>query len=175
MQIVVQQKHFAGIDENKPAAALIAIDHPGGSNERELALKTMAEKAIAILSKNEKGFVLLVEGSQIDWAGHKNDEEKVIREMHRQFFDGKERYREQDPALPKAVLCDLDGTLAILNGRDPYVADKCEGDLLNVPVANILLSYKEQGRKIILLSGRSDLYQPQTLNWLEKHAISYDH
>ena len=93
----------------------------------------------------------LTECLERDKQREKGVGEKVIREMHRQFFDGKERYREQDPALPKAVVCDLDGTLAILNGRNPYVADKCEGDLLNVPVANILLNHKQQGHKIILL------------------------
>ena len=31
--------------------------------------------------KNEKGFMLMVEGSQIDWGGHNNDGEYVVKEM----------------------------------------------------------------------------------------------
>ena len=37
------------------------------------SLAEMTEKAIQVLSKNKQGFFLMVEGSQIDWAGHAND------------------------------------------------------------------------------------------------------
>jgi alkaline phosphatase len=37
-------------------------------------------KAIEILSKNEKGFFLMIEGSQIDWAGHANAADTLIDE-----------------------------------------------------------------------------------------------
>jgi alkaline phosphatase len=37
------------------------------------SLAEMTEKAIELLSQNEKGFFLMVEGSQVDWAGHAND------------------------------------------------------------------------------------------------------
>ena len=37
------------------------------------SLEEMVAKAIAILSKNKNGFVLMVEGSKVDWAGHANE------------------------------------------------------------------------------------------------------
>jgi alkaline phosphatase len=37
--------------------------------------------AISHLSQNPEGFFLLVEGSQIDWAGHANDAEYLVSEM----------------------------------------------------------------------------------------------
>lgn len=37
--------------------------------------------AIEYLSQNDKGFFLMVEGSQIDWAGHANDSEYLVGEM----------------------------------------------------------------------------------------------
>ncbi|MGD8368102.1 MAG: alkaline phosphatase [Desulfobacterales bacterium] len=37
------------------------------------SLAEMTDKAIALLSANRKGFFLMVEGSQVDWAGHAND------------------------------------------------------------------------------------------------------
>lgn len=43
-------------------------------------LNEMTAVAIEILSKNPNGFVLMVEGSQIDFAGHNNDEERLIHE-----------------------------------------------------------------------------------------------
>ncbi len=37
------------------------------------SIAEMTKKAIEILSQNPKGFLLMVEGSQVDWAGHAND------------------------------------------------------------------------------------------------------
>jgi len=44
-------------------------------------LADMTGKAIELLSVNESGFFLMVEGSQIDWAGHGKDISGVISEM----------------------------------------------------------------------------------------------
>lgn len=40
---------------------------------KEPSLAEMTSKAVAILSQDEDGFFLLVEGSKIDWAAHAND------------------------------------------------------------------------------------------------------
>lgn len=40
---------------------------------KEPSLAEMTSKALDVLSKNEKGFFLMVEGSKIDWACHAND------------------------------------------------------------------------------------------------------
>ena len=42
------------------------------------SLEEMTQKAIDILSQDPDGFFLLVEGGQIDWAGHVNDAANVI-------------------------------------------------------------------------------------------------
>lgn len=44
------------------------------------SLSEMTEKALEILSKNENGFFLMVEGSQVDWAAHANDAATMIDE-----------------------------------------------------------------------------------------------
>ncbi len=46
----------------------------------EPSLALMTKKAIDILSKNDNGFMLMVEGSQIDWAGHANNLNEMIRQ-----------------------------------------------------------------------------------------------
>lgn len=45
------------------------------------SLEEMTHAAIERLSKNEEGFLLMVEGSQIDWAGHDNDVVGAMSEM----------------------------------------------------------------------------------------------
>ncbi|MGH1362556.1 MAG: alkaline phosphatase [Calditrichia bacterium] len=51
------------------------------NDAHEPTVKQMTEKALNLLKDSEKGFFLMVEGSQIDWGGHNNDPEYVIREM----------------------------------------------------------------------------------------------
>ena len=70
----------------------------------------------------------------------------------------------------KAIICDLDGTLALL-GRDPYDATDAHLDTLNSPVAKVLSLYNG---KIVLVSGRESKYRPQTEKWLDTHGIRYD-
>lgn len=50
-------------------------------DENTPSLADMTKVAIKQLSKNEKGFFLLVEGSQIDWAAHRQDIVGVMSEM----------------------------------------------------------------------------------------------
>lgn len=68
------------------------------------------------------------------------------------------------------LLCDLDGTLALLNGRDPYDASTCEQDPLNLHVYMVLNALRKD-YDIIFLSGRMDTYRQQTTNWLIKHGL----
>lgn len=57
----------------KPAALETKDDEP--------TLAEMTGKALDLLGKKEKGFFLMVEGSQIDWANHGNDEKEFYRQM----------------------------------------------------------------------------------------------
>lgn len=50
-------------------------------NSQEPSLVDLTAKAIEILQRNEKGFFLMVEGSQIDWGGHDNELEYLINEV----------------------------------------------------------------------------------------------
>jgi alkaline phosphatase len=52
---------------------------PGGTTEPTLAEMTNA--ALTILDKNTKGFFLMVEGSQIDWANHARDLEYQVKDV----------------------------------------------------------------------------------------------
>ncbi len=47
----------------------------------EPSLAGMTEKAIEVLSRNNEGFFLMVEGSQIDWGAHDNNLEYTVREQ----------------------------------------------------------------------------------------------
>ncbi len=68
--------------ESKKLAGLLAKEHMNTISEgRKDALPEMTRKAIETLSKNNKGFVLMVEGSMIDWGGHEQNIGYVVNEM----------------------------------------------------------------------------------------------
>ncbi len=101
----------------------------------------------------------------------------VIMKMYKRHILEDERgphYQKQDETLPSAIICDLDGTLAIIHDRSPFDSKSCERDLLNKPVAEILKTYYEKGVKIIFMSGREDDSRNQTMNWLYYNKIQYD-
>jgi predicted kinase len=114
----------------------------------------------------------------------KNVIQKFVQNLNslKENFDFSERKKQektiliadQNQILPKAIICDLDGTLALMNGRNPFDAARCDEDLLNVPVANTLKNYHQLGYKIILLSGREEKYKEPTLRFLETHQINFD-
>ena len=77
--------------------------------------------------------------------------------------------------MEKAIICDLDGTLALLGGRNPFNPKSVESDLLNNPVANILHVYASQSQlpvEIIFVTGRFEKLKAQTETWLQKHNIN---
>ncbi len=79
------------------------------------------------------------------------------------------RFWENDNSKPSAFLCDLDGTLSILNNRSPYEDEKCEQDIPNVPVIE-MITCLSVNNKIIFVSGRQDKSRTQTINWIETHT-----
>lgn len=102
-------------------------------------------------------------------AGHVG--EKVIRNMNTQFKVWQETPQKVEviPNLPPAIICDLDGTLAIHNGRGPFDYARCDEDLPNPAVMAILQSLRFQGLiRIIFMSGREDSARPKTVEWLSR-------
>jgi len=76
---------------------------------------------------------------------------------------------------PKVILCDIDGTLALLGERDRFDPTTGE-DTLNYPIANILQVYDNQQVipvELILITGREDKYRIATEEWLKKHKITH--
>ena len=80
-----------------------------------------------------------------------------------------------DLTLPAAVMCDIDGTLALMGDRGPYDFERCGTDRLNEPVRRALVSFRLANDDwIVLLSGRGEEYRPQTETWLAQHQVPYD-
>jgi predicted kinase len=79
-------------------------------------------------------------------------------------------------ASPRAILVDIDGTLAIRDPskRGPFDWELVGLDSVNLDVARMVASYYGLHGKVILMSGRSEVCRAQTERWLEISGIPYD-
>jgi alkaline phosphatase len=81
MPLILTGDNLSAHTDTQKLAALLA---PGGlpkAADRDYSLSRLTQTAIHILSKNRNGFVLMVEGSQIDWAAHNHDQQRLISEL----------------------------------------------------------------------------------------------
>jgi len=79
-EVVTTSEGFREIKSPEGVFAFLAMKYMPSADKLEISLTEMTEKAIEILSANKNGFFLMVEGAQIDWAGHRGDSEGIIRE-----------------------------------------------------------------------------------------------
>jgi predicted kinase len=76
----------------------------------------------------------------------------------------------QDPNNPRAIICDLDGSLAIVGDRSPYSAENCHlVDRPNPHVVETVKLYHGNGYKIIFCSGRMERDREPTVKFIEQH------
>lgn len=107
-----------------------------------------------------------------------------IRDLHARFIAGKgyplpmptpeaakpaDRY-EPSTDLPKAVLVDIDGTVALMGDRSPFDATRVGEDSPNLPVIEIVWSLYRQGFAVVFVSGRSSDARAETDQWLRRHV-----
>ena len=73
-----------------------------------------------------------------------------------------------------AVIVDIDGTLAIHDGRSPYDYSKVTQDKPNQDVVNLVNDLYSVGYRVIITSGRPDSVRAETADWLTKY-VEWDH
>lgn len=69
------------LTHSRKLCALLSDDNPDKAMERGRMLTLGSLKAIETLNQYDNGFVLMIEGSQIDWACHNNDSLYLTAEM----------------------------------------------------------------------------------------------
>jgi len=71
---------------------------------------------------------------------------------------------------PPVVIVDIDGTLALHNGRSPYDLSRCGDDLPNRPVIDAVRSAAAAGLRVVYCSGREASAREATRKWLRSHV-----
>ena len=99
--------------------------------------------------------------------------ETVIRRMYNQYLKPKPAIYEHNKSLPKAVICDIDGTLAHMKDRSPYDWSRVGEDKIDPIIKNLLNTLKEKHIKILFVSGRNEVCRKETNEWLRKNGIPH--
>lgn len=109
--------------------------------------------------------------------------ENFIHSQYKKYVDGKDwkyGYFPQplypatpDKTLPKAIIVDIDGTIASALHRDIYDLTRVLTDEV-IQSTKTLVDNMRATHKIIFLSGRYDTCRPDTERWLEQKNIDFD-
>ncbi|WP_326554636.1 phosphatase domain-containing protein [Micromonospora sp. NBC_01813] len=108
----------------------------------------------------------------------------VIRDMYQRFIHGRpyplpiplevprptsmEPY-VPDTSKPKAVIVDIDGTVALMGSRDPFDESRVHEDRPNRAVIEAVEALEGQNYAVIFCSGRTDGCREATEKWLVDH------
>ena len=85
-------------------------------------------------------------------------------------FTDKRIIKEPELKLPNCVICDLDGTLALHQGRHPYEWDKISTDKMDSRLQLMLMKLHDNNQsEIIFVTGRNAEARQATIEWLDKH------
>lgn len=118
--------------------------------------------------------------------------EEFLRERYERFIQGKtltnpelpeptpehvvEPYEQPyEQTTTKAVIFDIDGTLAIMGDRNPYDGHLVHLDSINEDVRQALWHYHDQGHTVYIVTGRDEKYREVTEKWLVANQAYYDH
>lgn len=72
-----------------------------------------------------------------------------------------------DGSKPRAIMVDIDGTLAIMDGRSPYDLSLVATDKPNWPVIEAVQSARRDRLEVLFCSGRSEEARDATNDWLD--------
>lgn len=110
----------------------------------------------------------------------------VIKDMYERYIKGKgyplpmpvqedgqvtdPDFVERVPGLPRAVLVDIDGTVALKGARSPFDESRVHEDRPNQRVIDVVHALYLSGETIIFMSGRTEDCKAATEEWLNEHV-----
>ncbi len=81
--------------------------------------------------------------------------------------------KEPNPDFIQAVICDIDGTVSLRNGRSPFDYSKVKEDTFDPRMREVLMKFINSHIPILFVSGREDIgdCRKDTEEWIEENLI----
>jgi predicted kinase len=179
----VTHAQLAAVEALLRAKADVIVDDTNLRNKTVREWAELAAKFDATFEVHDFTDVPLDECLRRD-KGRPEDErvgEDPIRRMHERYLAGKNLplpvpyvdvggpgvVYAPDAELPPVVLVDIDGTVALMNGRSPYDMTRVGSDLPNPAVIAAVRAMHAAGHAIVFCSGRDDSGRAETQAWLD--------
>lgn len=145
----------------------VIVDDTNLAPKHETRLKRIAKEYDAEFVIKDFTDVPVFECIRRDALREKSVGSKVIVRFYEQFMFDRTTWIKPIKFGSNAILCDLDGTLAIHQGRSPYDLSKVSEDGFNYHLWDLI-----KDKNIIFLSGREGTEQcrTDTIEWLVKHT-----
>lgn len=98
-------------------------------------------------------------------------DERIIMETygrHKDILPKNLVQRTSERVLPKAVLVDVDGTIANKGSRNPFDWKSVGEDTPHLDIINLLTMFAKSGYEVIFMSGRDSVCIKETKEWLDR-------
>jgi len=90
--------------------------------------------------------------------------------------------KEPNHKLPNAIICDIDGTLALMGNRSPFDYTQVINDKPNYPIIGLINTYVHYDRmnphweptRILLVTGREETCREMTKTWMDHNGVPFD-
>ena len=79
-----------------------------------------------------------------------------------------------DETLPRAILVDVDGTIALRGTRSPFDETRVHEDRPNGPVIAAVRAFRDAGYEVVFCSGRTEACRAATAEWILRHVGQFD-
>jgi predicted kinase len=187
------EKFIVQLRDNIVEAALLAdfnvvVDDTNFELRHEEALRKIAEKVEEAIAPRKIAFetkffeVSLQEAIRRDLGRVGSVGETVIRATYNKYLAPPPVKYEPPKGKPKAILVDMDGTLAHMMGRrGPFEWDKVNGDDPDFGVWDLMIAYNARRIlspnnwvELIIFSGRDSAARDKTEEWLQTFDIPHD-
>jgi predicted kinase len=170
----IQAARDAIVERALASGRSVIVDDTNFAPKHETRLRQLAER-YNVAFRIEDQFLSTPVEECVKRDVHRGEKvgRKVIYDMYNRYLYTPPVAPEFDPALPDAIIVDIDGTLALRNGRGPFEYEKCSTDLPNKPVIDMLDEYlnSDAAPIMIFFSGREQIGETfsETERWLRKH------
>lgn len=168
------EKFILGIRDHIIGAALnagqhVIVDDTNLAPKHQERLKQLAKQHGAAFEVVDFTHVTVEECIARDQKRANYVGEAVIRDMWKRYLAlAPAAPIERDANLPDCIIVDVDGTLALMNGRGPFDWARVGEDHPNQPVHDLLAALNNPDQWIFV-SGRAELCRGETERWLNKH------
>lgn len=148
----------------------VVVDDTNLAPKHEARLRDLARRCQAQFEVVDCTDVSVEECIERDRKRQNYVGESVIRGMYAQFLAKPVTAPDHDPNLPDAILVDVDGTVAQMNGRGPFDWGRVGEDIPRTVVIEIARKmWETSDAEIVFLSGRDSVCREETQKWLDFH------